>query len=129
MVTRIPAKKSGAAPEMQAPMPTAVPRERNPAGESATRAIASGRAAVKALKDAATGAGGAAMTAAGDFSSLVAEASQNTLAINPLIGLTPRDVAGAATSLLKVMSKAPGKTVAHYGSYLKELAKVAGGKS
>ena len=42
---------------------------------------------------------------------LVAEASQNTLAINPLIGLSPRDVAEAATSLLKVMGKAPGKTV------------------
>ena len=110
MVTRIPAKKSGADPEMQAPMPTAVSRVRKPAGESATRttrAIASGRAAVKALKGAASGAGGAAMAAAGDFSSLVAEASQNTLAINPLIGLTPRDVAGAAGSLLKVIGKAP----------------------
>src|SRR5438128_11972458 len=69
------------------------------------------------------------LAAASDIGELAAEASQNTLAINPLIGLTPRDVAGAATSLLKVMSKAPGKTVAHYGNYLKELAKVAGGKS
>ena len=111
MVTRIPVKKSRAAPAARAPKP-AVRRTR-----------------VKALKDAAVSAGGAAMTAAGDFGSLVAEASQNTLAINPLVGLTPRDVAGAAASLLKVMSKAPGKTVAHYGSYLKELAKVAGGKS
>jgi len=111
MVTRIPVKKSRAAPDTRAPKP-AVRRTR-----------------VKALKDAAVSAGGAAMTAAGDFGSLVAEASQNTLAINPLVGLTPRDVAGAAASLLKVMSKAPGKTVAHYGSYLKELAKVAGGKS
>jgi len=111
MVTRIPAKKSRAAAKVQAPKPAAR------------------RTRVKALKDAAVSAGGAAMTAAGDFGSLVAEASQNTLAINPLVGLTPRDVAGAAASLLKVMSRAPGKTVAHYGSYLKELAKVAGGKS
>jgi len=132
MVTRIPAKKSGAAPEMQAPMPTAVSRVRKPAGESATRttrAIASGRAAVKALKGAASGAGGAAMAAAGDFGSLVAEASQNTLAINPLIGLTPRDVAGAAGSLLKVIGKAPGKTAIHYSHYLKELGTVVSGRS
>ena len=132
MVTRIPAKKSAAAPAMQAPMPTAVPRVRNPAGSSATRAtraIASGRAAVKALKDAATGAGGAAMAAAGDFSSLVAEVSQNTLAINPLIGLTPRDVVGAAGSLLKVIGKAPGKTAIHYSHYLKELGTVVSGRS
>jgi len=71
----------------------------------------------------------ALIAAAGEVGELAAEASRNTLAINPLIGLNGRDVAGAARSLLKVMSKAPGKTATHYGRYLKELATVVKGKS
>ena len=55
--------------------------------------------------------------------------TKNTLTINPLVGLTPRDVGGAAGSLLKVLGKAPRKTVTHYGHYLKELATVVGGRS
>jgi polyhydroxyalkanoate synthase len=130
MVTRVPAKTSREAPKR--PAPAAAPREAEPAGKPSTRAaraVASGRAAVKTLRDAATGAGGAAMAAAGDIGSLVAEASQNTLAINPLVGLSPRDVAQAAGSLLKVLGKAPRKTAIHYSHYLKELGTVVSGRS
>ena len=68
------------------------------------------RAAAKDLKDAATHAGSGVAALAANAGELVAQASQNTLAINPLVGLTRRDVAGAAGSLLKALSKAPRKT-------------------
>jgi len=129
MVTKTPTKKSRATAGKPQPAQTAAPRRRKPAHESAAQALSSGRAAAKALKDTATQAGSAATAVAVDLRDLVAEASQNTLAINPLIGLSPRDVAGAAKSLLKVMSKTPGKTATHYGHYLKELATVVKGKS
>jgi polyhydroxyalkanoate synthase len=67
--------------------------------------------------------------AASDLGGLVAQASDNTLAITPLAGLQPGDVASAAKSLLKVMSRTPGRTALHYGRYLKTLASVAAGKS
>jgi polyhydroxyalkanoate synthase len=128
MTTKTPTRKPRTTALKAAPTRSAVPLRRKSAGESAARAVGSGRAAVKALEDTAAQAGSAVM-AAGDIGELAAEASRNTLAINPLIGLSPRDVAGAAKSLLKVMSKAPGKTAMHYGRYLKELATVVNGKS
>ena len=128
MVTKTTTKSRAASAKPQ-PAQVQARRPRVPARESAARAAQSGRAAAKALKDAAAHAGSSAMALAGDAGELVAEASQNTLAINPLIGLTPRDVAGAAGSLLKVLSKAPRKTATHYGHYLKELATVVQGKS
>ena len=73
--------------------------------------------------------GSTMLAAASDIGELAAEASRNTLAINPLIGLTPRDVADAASSLIKVLSTSPGKTAVHYGRYLEELVTVMGGKS
>src|SRR6266478_1660497 len=121
MATKTPTKKSRKTPEKREPTRTATPRRRKPAGETAAQALSSGRAAAKALRAGATRAGSAAMAVAGDIGELVAEASQNTLAINPLIGLRPRDAAGAAKSLLKVMSKAPGKTATHFSHYLMEL--------
>jgi polyhydroxyalkanoate synthase len=74
-------------------------------------------------------AGQGAMHVAGDLTDLVAEASRSTLAANPLIGLSRRDVASAATSLLKVMTSAPASTTRHLGGYLKELGKVVKGES
>jgi polyhydroxyalkanoate synthase len=71
---------------------------------------------------------GATKTAA-DLGDLVAQASENTLAINPLTGLQLRDVVSGARSLLKVMTTAPGRTALHYGRYLKELTTVVAGKS
>jgi len=61
--------------------------------------------------------------------SRAASASQAPLSINPLIGLNPRDVAQAAGSLLKVLSKTPVKTASHYSHYLKELGTVVSGRS
>jgi polyhydroxyalkanoate synthase len=98
-------------------------------GASATRVLASGRAAAKAVTDTATRTGSTALSAASDLGGLVAQASDNTLAITPLAGLRPRDVASGAASLLKVMSRTPGRMALHYGRYLKTLASVAAGKS
>ncbi|MBU6259725.1 MAG: alpha/beta fold hydrolase [Burkholderiales bacterium] len=71
----------------------------------------------------------AAPAAAGDLGALVAEASHHTLAINPLIGLSRGDVAGAAKSLLKAVAATPQRATRHYGRYLKELTQVVRGKS
>src|SRR6266481_6178687 len=101
MATKTPTKTSRVPRDKQKPAPTAALRRRRSASESAAQALSSGRAAAKALSDTATGIGGAATAVAGNLGELAAEASQNTLAINPLIGLTPRDVAGGAKSLLK----------------------------
>ena len=60
---------------------------------------------------------------------LIETASNNTLAINPLIGLSRRDVASAAKSLLKAVAGTPRKAGLHYGRYVKELARVVRGKS
>jgi len=57
------------------------------------------------------------------------EASENTLAINPLIGVQGRDLAAAAGSLLKAVAAAPVKVANHYGHYLKALSEVAWGTS
>jgi polyhydroxyalkanoate synthase subunit PhaC len=129
MATKTPTRKPAPAASKPSPGKAAAPRSRKSAKESAAQAVSSGRAAAKALKETARHAGGAATAVATDLRDLVSTASQNTLAINPLIGLSPRDVAGAAKSLLKVMSKAPGKTASHYGHYLKELGTVLKGKS
>ena len=96
---------------------------------SAGKVLRSGRMAVRAVTDTATRSGSSVLSVAADLGGLVAQASENTLAINPLAGLQLRDVAGGAKSLLKVMSRAPGSTALHYGRYLKTLATVAAGKS
>ena len=129
MATKTPKKKSRAAPRKPAPARSAAARGRKLVSDSAARVLGAGRATARALKDKAAQAGSAAMSAAGDLGELVGEASRNTLAINPLIGLSPRDVAGAAGSLLKVIRKAPRKAATHYGHYLKELGTVVKGKS
>src|SRR5258706_15237742 len=130
MVKKTLTKTNTRAPAARpAPAKSPVPRRRRSAAEPAAQARGSGRVAAKALKAAAAHAGSSAMAVAGDVTGLVAEASHNTLAINPLVGLSSADVAGAARSLLKVMGKAPGKTAVHYGHYLKELATVVRGKS
>ncbi|MFO1268979.1 MAG: alpha/beta fold hydrolase [Rubrivivax sp.] len=103
--------------------------KRRSTGEATAAAVRSGRSAAKALKDTGAHAGGAAMAVAGDLTELVAEASHNTLAINPLIGLNRNDIASAAKSLLKVVSKAPARSATHFGRYLTELTAVVKGKS
>lgn len=121
--------KAGPAPARRAPAAKKAPPARQKAAASVARSVRSGRTAAKALKDTAAGAAGTAMAVAGDLTELVAEASHNTLAINPLLGLSRRDVAGAAKSLLKAVAATPKKATLQYGRYLKELKQVVQGKS
>jgi len=65
----------------------------------------------------------------GALSQLAIEASENTLAINPLIGIQGRDLAAAAGSFLKAVATGPVKVANHYGHYLKALSEVAWGTS
>ncbi len=81
------------------------------------------------LTDKATHAGLSALGAAGDITGLVAEASRNTLAVNPLIGLNRRDVASAAAALLKAVARTPRRATTHVGRYVKELGQVVKGGS
>jgi len=60
---------------------------------------------------------------------LVTEASENTLAANPLIGIQREDVAAAAMSLLRAMATSPLQAATHYARYLNALAEVLGGTS
>jgi polyhydroxyalkanoate synthase subunit PhaC len=70
-----------------------------------------------------------ARQATGAVTDLLAGAAENTLAINPLVGIQPRDMADAARSLLKAVAATPRKASRHYGQYLRELSKVVKGDS
>ncbi len=116
--TRVGVKTSARAPARKPTQAVATP-----AAPSARRK------ATQALKQAASDAGHAAMVATDTLTELVSEAAHHTLAINPLIGLSRRDVAGAAKSLLKAVAATPKKAGTHYARYLKELAQVVKGQS
>lgn len=60
---------------------------------------------------------------------LATQASRNTLAINPIIGIRGADVAGAAASLLKVVARSPVQAGRHYVGYLQAMTDVLRGKS
>jgi polyhydroxyalkanoate synthase len=126
MVTKISARKAGTDDTAKAAAPA--PRGGR-VSSSGTQALASGKVAAKALKGSTARARGAAMSVASDVGGLLAQARDNTLAISPSTGLQPREVVGGASSLLKAIGKAPGKTALFYGRYLKTLATVAAGKS
>lgn len=102
-------------------------RGARPAAKAKAKATANAKAGAAAKAKAKPDA--SAKTAADELSGLVADASHHTLAINPLIGLSRRDIAGAAGSLLKAVAAAPKKTSLHLGRYLKELTQVVKGKS
>jgi len=70
-----------------------------------------------------------ALANVGSIADLVAEAAQNTLAANPLIGLKPRDIAVAASSMLKAVASTPRGAARHLRRYLKELGAVVKGDS
>ncbi len=74
-------------------------------------------------------AGQDALQAAAGLSELIAEASQNTLAANPLIGIQGSDVAAAARSLLGLIAVSPQRATLHFASYIKELTSVVKGDS
>jgi polyhydroxyalkanoate synthase len=69
------------------------------------------------------------VTTVGSVAGLISDATQNTLAANPLIGLQRGDVATAAKSMLKAFASAPGAATKQYGGYLKELGKIVKGDS
>ena len=104
------------------------------AGDTQSAAVQKERAAAKkgvaaATMAAASTVGGKAMGLAADITELAAEASQNTLAVNPLIGLSRRDIATSAKSLLKAVTGTPRKAGTHLVKYVKELGQIARGKS
>lgn len=60
---------------------------------------------------------------------LVDAAERHTLAVTPLIGVRPRDLLGAAGTLLKAVVRTPFKAGMHSGNYLRELYRIATGES
>ncbi|WP_256667819.1 alpha/beta fold hydrolase [Pseudomonas sp. R-28-1W-6] len=60
---------------------------------------------------------------------LATAAERHTLAVTPLIGVRPRDVLGAAGSLLKAVVRTPLKAGQYSGNYLRELYRIASGES
>jgi polyhydroxyalkanoate synthase len=114
--------------EPGAPAP-ARKRARKKAAPSEPTAETGAQPKTKTSNGAAGKAGIGAMDVAAEVTGLVAEASRNTLAINPLVGLSARDIAGAAQSLLKVVAATPRDAGTHYARYLKELTQVVQGKS
>jgi polyhydroxyalkanoate synthase len=71
----------------------------------------------------------AAHTARSGADDLASQASHNTLAVNPLIGLNGKDMLVAAKALCKGLSGAPTSTLKHYAGYLSELSDVLQGVS
>jgi len=93
------------------------------------RAARTGQAAAQAVRDTVATASQGAMQVTGELTELVTEASNNTLAANPLIGLQPRDIASAAKSLLKAIALSRQPVTAHLKGYAGELAGVIKGES
>jgi polyhydroxyalkanoate synthase subunit PhaC len=104
------------------------------AGASATRHHARKtvrRAAATASTAGATvaSAGQDALQAAAGFSELIAAASENTLAANPLIGIQRSDIAAAARALLGLLRASPQRATLHFAHFLGELSRVIRGDS
>jgi polyhydroxyalkanoate synthase len=57
------------------------------------------------------------------------QASRNTLALNPLVGITGQDLADSAGVLFKAMVNEPKVAAEQWLSFLGELGAIAGGKS
>ena len=56
-------------------------------------------------------------------------ASQNTLALNPLVGVRAEDLMDAARTALGALASQPNIVVQQWGSFLGEIAKIVTGKS
>ena len=82
-----------------------------------------------ASKSAVDRAAGLVKRASAELSELCAEAADNTLAFNPLVGLRGRDLALAASALLRALARSPRQTWRIWRAYLKELRRVAVGHS
>ena len=57
------------------------------------------------------------------------QASRNTLALNPLVGITGQDLVDSAGVLFKAMVNEPKAAAEQWLSLLGELGAIAGGKS
>jgi polyhydroxyalkanoate synthase len=123
--TGSPAKQTNRAKPGALPTSKLPPAPPAPAQGSATPAAGKVRRALRSAQ----ALGSTAADAAATLTDLAADAAHHTLAFNPLVGLQGRDVARAATSLLKAVASTPRKAGSHYVRYLKELGRVVKGDS
>jgi polyhydroxyalkanoate synthase len=105
------------------------PAKKTPRRSASAKARAAASSAAKLGRDVAAVVGQGAMRTAGEVTELVGEATQHTLAYNPLLGIRRADVAAGAKSLLKAVAVAPRKATRHFGAYLGELKNVVKGDS
>jgi polyhydroxyalkanoate synthase len=68
-------------------------------------------------------------TDAASVDSMAEEASRNTLALNPLVGIREQDLIESANILFKAVINEPKVATERWMSFLSELAGIAGGKS
>ena len=101
-----------------------IPAAKAAAGRTRTR----GPADRKAAKSAPAAPASALHTVA-ELTDLVKEASQNTLAVNPLIGLRVADIGNAAKTLVGTAVRQPLRAARHLGAYAQEFWRVARGRS
>jgi polyhydroxyalkanoate synthase subunit PhaC len=66
---------------------------------------------------------------AASVDSMAEEASRNTLALNPLVGIREQDLIESANILFKAVINEPKVATEQWMSFLSELADIAGGKS
>jgi polyhydroxyalkanoate synthase len=125
--TKTPARS--AAKARSAVVTPAKPKRKTPVARKPKVAKSSSAAPATAPTSASGGALGAAKAMAGTLTDLVADATENTLAISPLIGIQRGDIADAAKALLKAVAVSPKRATARYGQYLKQLGRVVKGDS
>jgi len=70
-----------------------------------------------------------AVQAAASTDRLAEVAARNTLAVNPIIGIRPRDFGEGAEALLRASIKRPVHAARHLGAYAKALGRVLSGKA
>ena len=124
-----------AAPAPKASRASAPPRKRAaPARVEAPEASNSAKVGAKAAAEPGHGAAaarkaGAGRPVAGELTDILADAAENTLALNPLIGVRPDDLAKAAKTLFQIGLASPQRVVANYGQYLQECVRILKGDS
>lgn len=57
------------------------------------------------------------------------EAAQNTLALNPLVGLRTQDLMSAANTVMKALATSPQNVATQWMNFASEFSKIASGKS
>lgn len=125
---KAPLKKKAATPK---PGSTSVRKRASVKAATQTPAKDAPPRAAKAAKPARQSARTTAdpMAVVNELTDLVARASENTLAPNPLIGLRAADFAEATQSLLKLAKVSPGATVGSLAKYAKSLGEIVQGRS